>query len=95
MSLESSIRTLFIFSPYVDSIESNDYYFLFISLKLQDALSHTEFELMELLDVDKEEVTSAMAHVSEVVCPPCQTVDILRSLLFDVTIIFSSLFRNY
>ncbi|KAG2371373.1 DNA repair protein [Vigna angularis] len=32
----------------------------------KDALSHTEFELMELLDVGKEEVTSAMAHVSEV-----------------------------
>ncbi|RDX64422.1 DNA repair protein RAD51-like 2, partial [Mucuna pruriens] len=28
----------------------------------KDALSHTEFELMELLDVGKEEVTSAMAH---------------------------------
>ena len=46
---------------------------------MQDALSHTEFELMELLDVGKEEVTSAMAHVSEVVCPPCQTVHILHS----------------
>ncbi|KAL9322812.1 hypothetical protein ACSQ67_010865 [Phaseolus vulgaris] len=43
----------------------------------KDALSHTEFELMELLDVDKEEVTSAMAHVSEVVCPPCQTALLL------------------
>ncbi|XP_029128614.1 DNA repair protein RAD51 homolog 2 isoform X2 [Cajanus cajan] len=43
----------------------------------KDALSHTEFELMELLDVGKEEVTSAMAHVSEVVCPPCQTALLL------------------
>jgi len=42
--------------------------------KLQDALSLTEFELMELLDVGMAEVTSAMAHISELVCPPCQTV---------------------
>ncbi|KAL5152205.1 DNA repair protein RAD51 2 [Glycine soja] len=40
---------------------------------LSDALSHTEFEFMELLDVGKEEVTSAMAHASGIVCPPCQT----------------------
>ncbi|KAK4255018.1 hypothetical protein QN277_008081 [Acacia crassicarpa] len=39
----------------------------------KDALSITEFELMELLDVGLAEVTSAIAHISEVVCPPCQT----------------------
>ncbi|XP_050883784.1 DNA repair protein RAD51 homolog 2 isoform X3 [Lathyrus oleraceus] len=39
----------------------------------KDALSLTEFELMELLDVGMAEVASAMAHISEVVCPPCQT----------------------
>ncbi|WJX69385.1 DNA repair protein RAD51 [Trifolium repens] len=43
----------------------------------KDALSLTEFELMELLDVGMAEVTSAMAHISEVVCPPCQTVLLL------------------
>lgn len=41
---------------------------------MQDALSLTEFELMELLDVGMAEVTSALAHISELVCPPCQTV---------------------
>lgn len=59
---------------------------------MQDALSHTDFELMELLDVGKEEVTSAMAHVSEVVCPPCQTV---HSSLFLFIINLPNLFRNY
>ncbi|XP_073222462.1 DNA repair protein RAD51 homolog 2 isoform X3 [Cicer arietinum] len=43
----------------------------------KDALSLTEFELMELLDVGMAEVTSAMAHISEVVCPPCQTALLL------------------
>ncbi|XP_061352043.1 DNA repair protein RAD51 homolog 2 [Gastrolobium bilobum] len=43
----------------------------------KDALSHTEFELMQLLDVGMSEVTSAMAHISEVVCPPCQTALLL------------------
>ena len=47
-----------------------------ILIKSQDALSLTEFELMELLDVGLVEVKSAIAHISEVVCPPCQTVDI-------------------
>ncbi|XP_045799782.1 DNA repair protein RAD51 homolog 2 isoform X2 [Trifolium pratense] len=41
------------------------------------ALSLTEFELMELLDVGMTEVTFAMAHISEVVCPPCQTALLL------------------
>ncbi|XP_057451412.1 DNA repair protein RAD51 homolog 2 isoform X3 [Lotus japonicus] len=43
----------------------------------KDALSLTDFELMELLDVGMAEVTSAMAHISEVVCPPCQTALLL------------------
>ncbi|RHN75871.1 putative ATP diphosphatase [Medicago truncatula] len=43
----------------------------------KDALSLTEFELMELLDVGMSEVTSAMAHISELVCPPCQTALLL------------------
>ncbi|XP_058780076.1 DNA repair protein RAD51 homolog 2-like isoform X1 [Vicia villosa] len=43
----------------------------------KDALSLTEFELMELLDVGMAEVASAMAHISEVVCPPCQTALLL------------------
>ncbi|KAK2975367.1 hypothetical protein RJ640_012378 [Escallonia rubra] len=38
-----------------------------------DALSLTEFELMELLDVNLKEVTSAVAHISEIACPPHQT----------------------
>ncbi|KAI4322203.1 hypothetical protein L6164_021920 [Bauhinia variegata] len=40
----------------------------------KDALSLTEFELMELLDVGLADVSRAVAHISEVVCPPCQTV---------------------
>ncbi|CAI8592515.1 unnamed protein product [Vicia faba] len=43
----------------------------------KDALSLTEFELMELLDVGMAEVAYAMAHISEVVCPPCQTALLL------------------
>lgn len=39
----------------------------------KDALSLTEFELMELLDVGLAEVTSAVAHISEIVCPSYQT----------------------
>ncbi|XP_021746055.1 DNA repair protein RAD51 homolog 2-like isoform X2 [Chenopodium quinoa] len=39
----------------------------------KDALSLTEFELMELLDVGLTEVTSALAYISEVVCPPFET----------------------
>ncbi|KAK3008286.1 hypothetical protein RJ639_013279 [Escallonia herrerae] len=38
-----------------------------------DALSLTEFELMELLDVNLKEVISAVAHISEIACPPYQT----------------------
>lgn len=40
----------------------------------QDVLSLTEFELMEVLDVGLAEVTSAVAQVSEITCPPHQTV---------------------
>lgn len=39
-----------------------------------DALSLSEFELMELLDVGLEEVTRALTHISEISCPPYQTV---------------------
>ncbi|KAK4483142.1 hypothetical protein RD792_010322 [Penstemon davidsonii] len=39
----------------------------------KDALSLSEFELMELLDVGLEEVTRAVAHISEFACPPYQT----------------------
>ncbi|XP_062171365.1 DNA repair protein RAD51 homolog 2 isoform X1 [Alnus glutinosa] len=39
----------------------------------KDALSLTEFELMEFLDVGLAEVASAVAHISEIVCPPYQT----------------------
>ncbi|KAK9123783.1 hypothetical protein Sjap_013385 [Stephania japonica] len=42
-------------------------------LTAKDALSMAEFELMELLDVGFGEVTSAVAQISEIVCPPCQT----------------------
>ncbi|GAB2215132.1 hypothetical protein Droror1_Dr00019509 [Drosera rotundifolia] len=38
-----------------------------------DALSVTEFELMELLDVGLAEVISAVMHISEMVCPPWET----------------------
>ncbi|KAK4606257.1 hypothetical protein RGQ29_000497 [Quercus rubra] len=46
----------------------------------KDALSLTEFELMELLDVGLAQVTSAVAHISEIVCPPCQTALSLMEL---------------
>ncbi|KAL3354934.1 hypothetical protein AABB24_019161 [Solanum stoloniferum] len=39
----------------------------------KDVFSLTEFELMELLDVDLAVVTSAVAHISEITCPPYQT----------------------
>ncbi|CAN4119021.1 unnamed protein product [Withania somnifera] len=39
----------------------------------KDVFSLTEFELMELLDVDLAIVTSAVAHISEITCPPYQT----------------------
>ncbi|XP_019457297.1 PREDICTED: DNA repair protein RAD51 homolog 2 isoform X2 [Lupinus angustifolius] len=43
----------------------------------KDALSHTEFELMELLDVGMSEVISAISHISEIVSPPSQTALLL------------------
>ncbi|XP_050292012.1 DNA repair protein RAD51 homolog 2 isoform X3 [Quercus robur] len=46
----------------------------------KDALSLTEFELMELLDVGLAQVTSAVAHISEIVCPPYQTALSLMEL---------------
>ncbi|XP_037495171.1 DNA repair protein RAD51 homolog 2 isoform X2 [Jatropha curcas] len=39
----------------------------------KDALSLTEFELMELLDVALADVKSAVAHISAIVSPPYQT----------------------
>ncbi|XP_056166234.1 DNA repair protein RAD51 homolog 2 isoform X2 [Syzygium oleosum] len=39
----------------------------------KDALSLTEFDLMELADMGLAEVTSALAHIGERVSPPCQT----------------------
>ncbi|KAK6159310.1 hypothetical protein DH2020_006624 [Rehmannia glutinosa] len=39
----------------------------------KDALSLSEFELMELLDVGFEEVMLAVAHISEITCPPYNT----------------------
>ncbi|KGN47322.1 DNA repair protein RAD51 homolog 2 [Cucumis sativus] len=39
----------------------------------KEALSLTEFELMELLDVGLSEVASAVAHISEIASPPYQT----------------------
>ncbi|XP_048233490.1 DNA repair protein RAD51 homolog 2 isoform X2 [Ricinus communis] len=39
----------------------------------KDALSLTEFELMELLDVELSQVKSAVAHISAIVSPPYQT----------------------
>ncbi|KAK1588742.1 hypothetical protein Q3G72_026576 [Acer saccharum] len=43
----------------------------------KDALSLTEFELMELLDVGLSDVKSALAHISEIVSPPYQTALLL------------------
>lgn len=40
----------------------------------KDVLSLTEFELMELLDVGLSEVASAVAYISEITCPPYQTM---------------------
>lgn len=63
----------------------NDVIFNFVITiisKSQDALSLTEYELMELLDVGMAEVTSALTHISEVVCPPYQTVYIHAHLSF-------------
>ncbi|KAH7542563.1 hypothetical protein FEM48_Zijuj02G0087300 [Ziziphus jujuba var. spinosa] len=42
--------------------------------KPMEVLSLTEFELMQLLDVGLAEVASAVARISEIACPPYQTV---------------------
>ncbi|OVA18184.1 AAA+ ATPase domain [Macleaya cordata] len=42
-------------------------------LTAKDALSLTEFDLMELLDVGLGEVNSAVAQISEITCPPYQS----------------------
>ncbi|CAH9075073.1 unnamed protein product [Cuscuta europaea] len=42
-------------------------------LTAKDALSLTEFELMDLLDLNLSEVISAIGHISEIACPPYQT----------------------
>nr|GLL33853.1 DNA repair protein RAD51 homolog 2 [Ipomoea trifida] len=39
----------------------------------KDALSLTEFELMELLELNLSEVISAVGHISEIASPPYQT----------------------
>ncbi|XP_008224994.1 PREDICTED: DNA repair protein RAD51 homolog 2 [Prunus mume] len=39
----------------------------------KEALSLTEFELMEVLDMSLADVTSAIARISEITCPPYQT----------------------
>ncbi|GFP95670.1 DNA repair protein rad51 homolog 2 [Phtheirospermum japonicum] len=39
----------------------------------KDALSLSEFELMELLDVGLDDVMKAVAHISEIACPHYQT----------------------
>lgn len=39
-------------------------------------MSLSEFELMELMDVGLEEVMVAVAHISEIACPPYQTVSL-------------------
>ncbi|KAJ8551821.1 hypothetical protein K7X08_028264 [Anisodus acutangulus] len=43
------------------------------NLIAKDVFSLIEFELMELLDVDLAVVTAAVAHISEITCPPYQT----------------------
>ena len=50
------------------------FFFFFPHLIFKDALSLTEFELMELLDVGLVEVRSALSQISEDVAPPCHTV---------------------
>ncbi|CAN8247303.1 unnamed protein product [Cochlearia groenlandica] len=47
-------------------------------ITVKDALSMTEFELMELLDVGMKEIRSAVKLISEAASPPCQTA---RTLL--------------
>lgn len=39
-------------------------------------MSLSEFELMELMDVGLEEVMMAVGRISEIACPPYQTVSL-------------------
>eukprot|EP00850_Spirogloea_muscicola_P021697 SM000258S09113 [mRNA] locus=s258:147916:150966:- [translate_table: standard] len=49
-------------------------------LAVQDVLSKTELDLMELLDVVPEALDRAIGDVSRSVCPPCRTVlDLMNS----------------
>jgi hypothetical protein len=48
---------------------------------LQDALCKTQLELVELLDVPFEAVSSAVAVISEKVCPPVHTVRVSSKIL--------------
>lgn len=50
-------------------------------LTSKDALSLTEFDLMELLDVGMSDVNSAVTHISEMTCPPYQTFCMKLALL--------------
>lgn len=44
---------------------------------------------MELLDVGLAQVTSAVAHISEIVCPPYQTVSVkIFVFLFQICLWF-------
>ncbi|CAM6045810.1 unnamed protein product [Sphagnum compactum] len=48
-------------------------------LTAKDVLCKTELELMELLDVPMEALLSAVAFISQKVCPPCHSVlDIMK-----------------
>lgn len=58
---------------------------------IQDALSMTEFELMELLDVGMKEIRLAIALISEATSPPCQSVSslLLLQMMDMVCVIFN------
>ncbi|WMV56373.1 hypothetical protein MTR67_049758 [Solanum verrucosum] len=64
-------RNLITAKSYLVSIAGGKY--LVELVGVHDVFSLTEFELMELLDVDLAVVTSAVAHISEITCPPYQT----------------------
>lgn len=70
LTAELSSKLWFFFSMNITLILCD------FSFSFQDALSLTEFELMELLDVGLQEVRSALKHVSQIVSPPYQTVSI-------------------
>lgn len=57
---------------------------------VQEALSLTEFELMALLDIDLDQVKSAVSHISSIVCPPPQTVRLSSPCLVDLFAVSSS-----